>query len=100
MSWALWAKQSSHSKGCKGLTSLTIGSGVTSIGIRAFDTMANVLDNITCLATTAPSIYYNTFYVKSGGTLYVPIGSTGYNNWQSNNPQYLLGYWGWTLVEQ
>lgn len=85
---------------CKGLTSVTIGSGVTSIGGQAFNTEANVLDNITCLATTAPSIQYDTFYVKKGGTLYVPIGSTGYNNWQSNNPYYLLGYWGWTLVEQ
>lgn len=86
---------------CKSLTSVTIGSGVTSIGNGAFSTGANLLDNITCLATTAPNIQYNTFYVKSGGTLYVPIGSTGYNNrWQSNTPQYLLGYWGWTLVEQ
>ena len=107
-------------QGC-GLTSITIPNSVTSIRGGAFDFCSDLisitipsgitkmcslqdcsaLTTITCLATTAPSISYNTNFlnIKSGGTLYVPIGSTGYNTWMRNSIYY-LGYYGWTKVEQ
>jgi len=78
---------------CSGLTSVTIGSGVTTIGDACFAACFK-LQTITCNATTAPTISNNTFNsVKSGGTLYVPTGSSGYNTWISKLS-------GWTKVEQ
>ena len=77
---------------CTGLTSITIPSSVTSIGSGAFGDSGII--NITSLAMTAPTIQSDTFeYVKSGGTLYVPSGSTGYDVW--------MGYLNnWNKVEQ
>ena len=84
---------------CTDLTSVTIPSSVTSIGNNAFYWCSN-LKNITSLATTAPTIKSDTFYnVKTGGTLTVPIGSTGYDVWMGTVYSY-LGYRGWTKVEQ
>ena len=84
---------------CSDLTSCTIGSGVTSIDGSAFSNCSN-LTSITSLATTAPTIQSYTFYnVKTGGTLYVPNGSTGYNTWMSSS-SYYLGSYNWTKVEQ
>ena len=83
---------------CSGLTSVTIGSGVTYITEHAFSGCSS-LTTITSLATTAPSISSNTFSVKTGGTLRVPIGSTGYDVWMRTYSNY-LGYFGWTKVEQ
>ena len=37
--------------------------------------------------------------VKANGTLYVPIGSSGYNVWMGTSIFY-LGYNNWTKVEQ
>jgi hypothetical protein len=83
---------------CLGLTSVTIGSGVTSIGSWAFY-YCN-LKTITSNATTAPTINGGTFQgVTSNGTLYVPIGSTGYDIWMSTD-NYYLGKYNWTKVEQ
>lgn len=49
---------------------------------------------------TAPTIQSTTFQnVKVGGTLYVPIGSSGYDTWMQN-ANYYLGLYGWTKVEQ
>jgi len=107
---------------CRSLTSCTIGSGVTSIGSQTFYYCAslssitipdsvtyissnafyncNSLSSITCNATTAPTIQSYTFrYIRSNGTLYVPIGSTGYDVWMRTG-EYYLGYYGWTKVEQ
>ena len=79
---------------CYRLTSLEIGSGCTSIGSNAFYNCYELAE-ITCHATTAPSIYSNTFYyVKSNGTLYVPSGSD-YSSWMNTNYSY-LGYYNWT----
>ena len=79
---------------CYRLTSIEIGSGVTSIGSNAFYNCYELAE-ITCHATTAPSIYSNTFYyVKSNGTLYVPSGSD-YSSWMNTNYSY-LGYYNWT----
>jgi hypothetical protein len=51
-------------------------------------------------AITAPTIQSNTFqYVKTGGTLTVPQGSTGYDVWMGTG-DYYLGKYGWTKVEQ
>ena len=85
--------------GCTGLTSVIIGSGVTSIDNSAFNGCIS-LTSITSLATTAPTINSWTFYrVKTNGTLRVPIGSTGYDEWMGTG-DYYLGYYNWTKVEQ
>lgn len=79
---------------CEGLTSVTIGSGVTSIGSSAFENCTS-LTSITSLATTAPTIEWRVFRtIDFGGTLYVPIGSTGYDVWMND-----LGKYKWTKVE-
>ena len=84
---------------CTSLTSCTIGSGVTSIGDLAFYNCSS-LTSITCNATTAPTIQSSTFlYVKTDGTLYVPIGSSGYDVWMGTG-NYYLGKYNWTKVEQ
>jgi len=81
------------------LTSCTIGSGVTSIGYNAFYYCSG-LTSITSLASTAPTIDSNTFRdVKTGGTLTVPSGSSGYNVWMDTS-DYYLGKYNWTKVEQ
>ena len=70
---------------CSSLTSITIPNSVTSIGVWAFQRCSS-LETITSQATTAPTISQYTFaYVKTGGTLYVPTGSTGYNVWMGNS---------------
>ena len=85
--------------GCNALTSVAIGSGVTSIGGGAFSNCSG-LTSITSNATTAPTIQSNTFQsVITNGTLYVPIGSSGYNIWMQN-ANYYLGLYNWTKVEQ
>ena len=81
--------------GCKGLTSVTIPDSVTSIESQVFYGCSD-LKSITSLATTAPTISSKTFYnIKTGGTLRVPNGSSGYNVWMN-----FLGSQGWTKVEQ
>lgn len=83
---------------CGSLASVIIGNSVTSIGTHVFANCG--LTSITSLATTAPTIQDNTFYnIKTGGTLYVPQGSTGYDVWMQN-ANYYLGKFGWTKVEQ
>ena len=48
---------------------------------------------------SAPSVNGGTFYqVNNVGTLYVPIGSTGYDTWMNNQGN--LGMYNWTKVEQ
>ncbi len=80
---------------CSSLTNCTIGSGVTSIDGNAFRSCSS-LTSIISNATTAPTIIYTTFQnVKTGGTLTVPIGSSGYDTWM-----YYLGSYNWTKVEQ
>ena len=85
--------------GCSGLTSITIPNSVTTIGRNAFRGCSNLV-NITSLCSTAPTITANTFRdVKTGGTLTVPIGSTGYDTWMGTG-NYYLGKYSWTKVEQ
>ena len=85
--------------GCTGLTSVTIGNSVTSIGSGAFSGCSS-LESITSMATTAPTIQSSTFQsVKTGGTLTVPSGSTGYDVWMGTG-NYYLGKYSWTKVEQ
>ena len=84
---------------CTGLTSVTIGNSVTTIGTYAFNSCSS-LTSITSLSTTAPTITNSTFYnIKTGGTLTVPSGSTGYNIWMGTG-NYYLGKYNWTKVEQ
>ena len=83
---------------CYNLTSVTIGSGVTTIQSRAF-VFCNKLSSITCTKRTAPTLggtsgadYTYPFYgLPTNGTLYVPTGATGYNNWTSHLPS------GWSI---
>ena len=83
---------------CSRLTSITIGSGVTSIGGGAFYNCGS-LTTITSHIMSAPAVQDGTFYgVNSVGTLYVPIGSTGYDTWMNNQGN--LGMYTWTKVEQ
>ena len=84
---------------CSALTNVNIGSGVTNIDTTAFYNCSS-LTSITCSALNAPSIIYTTFDgVHSNGTLYVPIGSSGYNTWMGTGDSY-LGKYNWTKVEQ
>ena len=85
--------------GCSSLTSINIPNSVTTIGESAFRGCSG-LTSITSLATTAPTISNSTFiFVKTGGTLYVPTGSTGYDTWMGTG-DYYLGKYSWTKVEQ
>ena len=84
---------------CSGLTSVTIPDGVTSIGNYAFQDCSGLI-SIISLAAKAPTIQSSTFmYVKTGGTLTVPSGSTGYDEWMGTG-DYYLGKYNWTKVEQ
>lgn len=72
---------------------------MTDIGYSAFENCSS-LETITSLATTAPTIDNTAFRnIKTGGTLIVPSGSTGYNVWMGTG-NYYLGKYGWTKVEQ
>ena len=83
---------------CSSLTSYTIGNGVTSIGTYAFNGCSS-LSTIISRIMSAPSVGGGTFQgVKTGGTLYVPIGSSGYETWMNNQGN--LGMYNWTKVEQ
>ena len=83
---------------CIDFTSCTIGSGVTSIGASAFIYCSN-LKTIISRATMRPAIKSTTFQsVGTDGTLYVPIGSSGYDVWMGTG-SYYLGYYNWTKVE-
>ena len=82
---------------CSALTSVTIGNSVTSIDGNAF-CYCTGLTSIICNATTAPTIQSNTFEgIKSGGTLIVLAGSTGYDVWMGD--VYYLGSYNWTILE-
>jgi len=63
---------------CTNLTSINIPSTVTDIGDYAFNECN--LSTITCNAMTAPSTSYISTNADNG-TLYVPVGSTGYDAW-------------------
>jgi len=83
---------------CSGLTSVTIPNSVTSIGTSAFQGCSNLF-TITSHIMNAPSVGFGTFTnVSNGGTLYVPIGSSGYETWMNNQGN--LGVYNWTKVEQ
>ena len=48
---------------------------------------------------TAPTAEQEAFnMVKGSGTLYVPVGSTGYDVWLDDNSR--IGFSHWTKVEQ
>ena len=81
------------------IQTVVIGDSVTSIRNNAFKGCSS-LTSIVCNAATAPTIQSSTFQnVKTGGTLTVPQGSTGYDVWMQN-ADYYLGLYSWTKVEQ
>ena len=87
---------------CSGLINVTIGNSISDISYGAFNN-CSALTNIICNVITAPSIYPNTFQgIKSGGTLIVPAGSTGYDIWVGKDDYYSenLGKYNWTILEQ
>ena len=86
---------------CVALETINLGANVTTIASRAFNgTAGSVLATITSLATTAPTIANSAFMgVKTGGTLTVPSGSSGYDVWMGTG-DYYLGKYNWTKVEQ
>ena len=60
---------------CTGLTSATIGSGITKIGASAF-AMCGSLTSVTSLATTPPYLDSgNAFTINANYPIYVPSGS-------------------------
>ena len=61
---------------CSGLTSVTIGNSVTSIGDRAFSGCLKLLD-VYCYAEDVPYTYSNAFnsYYIQNATLHVPAAS-------------------------
>lgn len=76
------------------MVSVIIPNNITNIGNYAFKRCES-LTNITSLATTAPSIGNGALVTNhNSGTLIVPRGSTGYDEWIAQ-----LGS-GWTKVEQ
>lgn len=81
---------------CTGLTALELGTGLQTIGDYAFYGCKGIVA-INSLPMCAPSIGSYTFYnVKSGGTLTVPDGATGYDVWMQTS-SYYLGYYGWAV---
>lgn len=81
------------------IQTVVIGDSVTSIRNNAFNGCSS-LTSIVCNAATAPTIQSSTFQnVKTGGTLTVPQGSSGYDVWMGTG-DYYLGKYNWTKVEQ
>lgn len=78
------------------LALVVIGSGITDISDSTFANCIS-LKKIYARRTTAPTVYMGTFYnVATGGTLYYPSGSTGYDtNWLKTT-NYYLGQSNWT----
>ena len=90
---------SSTFSSCTSLTSIDIPNSVTSIGNGAFYGCSS-LTSVRSRAMTAPTIQSQTFQnVKTNGTFYVPIGSSGYDVWMGTG-DYYLGKYNWTKVEQ
>ena len=85
--------------GSSGLTTVIIGSGITSLYGQIFKDCTS-LTTVRCKRMTAPSIVQTTFQnVGRNGTLYVPIGSSGYDAWMGTG-NYYLGLYEWTKVTQ
>ena len=83
--------------GCRSLTNVTIGSGVTEIGKYAFQN-CSAITSIISNVTIAPDVYNTTFKnVHTNGMLYVPQGSTYYEDWMENS-SYFLGYYNWNIT--
>lgn len=82
--------------GCSALSSVTIGTGLTTVGSAAFYGCSS-LASISVAAPVAPSVCGDTFFgVASGGTLNYPGGSD-YSVWLGTGPYY-LGFMGWNGI--
>lgn len=79
--------------------SITFPSSLSYIDEAAFSGN-NRFTTIISKSKIAPQIASTAFqWIASRGTLYVPIGSTGYEEWMRTDAYY-LGYYNWTKVEQ
>lgn len=75
---------------------IKLGTGLSSIEDRGFQSAK--ISTIYSYSTVAPRITSMTFeYMITGGTLYYPADSTGYDLWLSKEKEY-LGYNNWTGV--
>lgn len=75
---------------------IKLGTGLSSIEDRGFQSAK--ISTIYSYRTVAPGITSMTFeYMITGGTLYYPADSTGYDLWLSTEKEY-LGYNNWTGV--
>ena len=71
-----------------------IPSTVTTVGPSSFSQCSG-LTSITCLATTAPTLYGSNVFngISSTGTLYITTGETGYNAWfNALGPGWTISY--------
>lgn len=85
-------------QGCGNLISITVGANVKKMGSGVFN-RCYALEKVIMKPIIAPQFTFAALNIKSNGTLYVPIGSTGYDEWMLNEKDH-FGYKGWTKVEQ
>jgi hypothetical protein len=84
---------------CGAIEEIKIPDSVTTIGNSVFYNCTN-LKTIRCQCVSAQKVYSSTFKnVKEGGTLYVPIISSGYDEWMKTS-NYYLGKYNWTMVRE
>ena len=70
--------------GCSELTSITLGKNVNNLKSRVFQS-CNKVKEITSNNMTAPDIVSDTFSgFSTGGTVFCPVSSIGYDNWMIN----------------
>lgn len=83
--------------GCTSVTTMTLGAGIQTIGNYSF-TYLESLNVIYSKMKQAPYLDGAFNRVKSAGTLYVPVGATGYDSWMKKSYGN-LGYIYWVKVE-
>ena len=83
---------------CRNLTTIKVGAGTKKMEGYIFN-KCYALEKVIMKPMIAPQFEFRALNIKRNGTLYVPIGSTGYDEWMLNENDH-FGYRGWTKVEQ